>query len=160
MKNILSERNYDQSKELVLIKEAVDGNKMSLNKFLKIHQDYIFNIAFKILNDQRDAEDATQEVLIKLVTSLSKYDPERAKVRTWIYKITFNHVLSVKKSPYEQSQITFSKFFDMLGGLPDIPIPDEEINIMGSTIEEARISCTSGMLMCLDRDERFDVYCR
>jgi RNA polymerase sigma factor (sigma-70 family) len=154
MKNILSIKNYDQTLDLSLITKALSGNKKSLNELLIIHQDFIFNVALKFLNNVSDVEDVTQEILIKIVTNLSKFNASKSSIRTWVYRITFNYMLDMKKSSYEKNKITFPYFFDILDSLPDVEIEKEEHLIMGKTIEEARVSCTSGMLMCLNREQR------
>jgi RNA polymerase sigma factor (sigma-70 family) len=43
-----------------------------------------------------DAEDVTQEVLIKVITKLSQFKG-KSNFRTWLYRITFNHFLKMKK---------------------------------------------------------------
>ena len=98
MENPLSLSNYNDSTDEQLIKASLAGDKKSLNQLLMRQQDYIFNIALKMTNGIADAEDVTQEILIKIVTNLSKYDSSRARFRTWLYRITFNHILNVKKN--------------------------------------------------------------
>ena len=114
MENPLSLSNYNESTDEKLIKASLTGDKKSLNKLLARQQDYIFNIALKMMNGIADAEDATQEVLIKIVTNLSKFDSSKARFRTWLYRITFNHILNVKKTASEKNELTFSKFFNFL----------------------------------------------
>lgn len=48
-----------------------------------------------------DAEDLTQEVLIKMVTKLAQFQG-RSSFRTWLYRITFNHFLNTKKNALEE----------------------------------------------------------
>ena len=61
------------------------------------HQPWIFNLAFRMVLVRQDAEDVTQEILIKVLTSLSTYDPSRAAFRTWLYRIVVNHVINMRK---------------------------------------------------------------
>ncbi len=153
MVNPLSSTSYNDHSDDLLIKEALKGQSKPLNELLSKHQDYIFNVALKMLNSIADAEDATQEILIKVVTNLSKYKPEKARFRTWMYRITVNHILNVKKSGPEKHELTFPKFFEFIGNVPDEPLL-EGSTVNGLPIEEARISCMAGMLMCLDRNQR------
>lgn len=156
MENPLKLANYNDSTDEKLITNSKKGDKKSLNKLLNRHQNYIFNIALKMLNNVTDAEDATQEVLIKLITNLAKYDSSKSRFRTWLYRITFNHILNLKKSAPEKKELTFTKFFGFMDSVPDIFIAEEENTneVMGQSIQEARIACTAGMLMCLDRGQR------
>ena len=140
--------------ELKLIENAVQGNKQSVNTLLQKHQDFIFNVSLKMLNDIHDAEDATQEVLIKVLTNLSTYDSTKAKFTTWVYRITCNHILNFKKSAWEITNVTFDNFFQFMANVPDTVITDKEENDWRDNIEETKVTCTSGMLMCLDREQR------
>ncbi len=136
------------------IENALQGDKKALNTILQTHQAFIFNVAFKMLNNKTDAEDATQEVLIKIMTNLSKYDVKKAKFTTWIYRITFNHILNVKKTNWEKLNVNFENFFQFMENVPDVSITEDEEELMSENIEEAKITCTSGMLMCLNREQR------
>ncbi|PCJ63931.1 MAG: RNA polymerase subunit sigma-70 [Bacteroidetes bacterium] len=140
--------------EQELIKKAIQGDKKSLNDLLDKHQGFIFNVSLKMLNDVVDAQDATQEVLIKVLTSLSTFDTSKAKFTTWVYRITFNHIMNFKKSAWEKTNVTFENFFQFMENVPDVIIPEEEDQNWLSNIEETKITCTSGMLMCLDREQR------
>ncbi len=56
-----------------LIEKAIEGDKSSLESLLKKHQPYVFNIAWKMVHNPIDAQDITQEVLIKVTTKLSQF---------------------------------------------------------------------------------------
>ncbi len=140
--------------EYNLIEKAVEGDKGSLNQLLELHQSFIFNVALKMLNDITDTQDVTQEVLIKVMTNLSKYDPNKARFTTWVYRITCNHILNFRNSCWERQNVNFENFFEFMEQIPDLPLNNEETEFMGRDIEEVKITCTSGMLMCLDREQR------
>jgi RNA polymerase sigma factor (sigma-70 family) len=100
----------------------------------------------------QDAEDATQEILIRVVTHISTFKKE-SSFRTWVYKIASNYLLTTRKRRAEKEEITFEKFAEQLDeGLSYTsgrPKAEEE-----ALIEEIKIGCTQGMLLCLDRDHR------
>ena len=70
-----------------------------------------------------DAEDATQEILIKLLTQLSTFQG-RSSFRTWLYRIACNHVLNMKRGRGEQQPLSFSDYSRGLGGTPDMDLPE------------------------------------
>ncbi len=135
-----------QTADEILIQESLAGNKDSLEILIKRHQDYIYNISLKLFLDPDDALDATQEVLIKIITSLKTFQG-KSRFRTWIYRITFNHFLSSPKRKMEQ---LFDRNFDF-DTAKNIPSEDE---ISPQAIEEVRIMCSTAMLMCLTREQR------
>jgi RNA polymerase sigma factor (sigma-70 family) len=105
--------------------------------------------------DPQDAEDVTQEVLVKVVTKLSTFKGE-SKFRTWLYRIAANHVLNMKRRSAETKVTTFAAYGAAIDSTPDADLPDPksvpvEVSIL---VEEAKNSCTMGMLLCLDRKQR------
>ena len=110
-----------------------------------------------MLYHPQDAEDATQEILIKVLTRLSSFEG-RSSFRTWLYRIVVNHVLNTKRGRVEvrQASIDFASYGAALDDRPDLELADPK----GTSAEtdllvtEAMISCTSGMLLCLDREQR------
>lgn len=152
--NPFSSKNYSDDHDQLLIERAVKGDRNSLSELVQRHQQYIFNIAMKMINNVEDAEDVTQEILVKLVTNLAKYNPAKARFRTWLYRITFNHFLNLKKQAYEKVVTGFDVFFDFIEGAPEHELSQEEEIEMQLEIEESKVACMSGMLMCLDREQR------
>lgn len=145
---------YDDQRDYELISLALNGDKASLTHLIREHQQYIFNVALKMVNNVEDAEDITQEILVKLVTNLGKYNPAKGKFRTWLYRITFNHFINLKKQSYEKVVTNFDVFFNYIEGSPEINVTDNEEKEMQLEIEESKVACMAGMLMCLDREQR------
>lgn len=154
IENPFSKNNYSDQKDLELISRILNGDKGSLSKLIKKHQQYIFNVSLKMINNVEDAEDITQEILIKLISNLSKYNSSKGKFRTWLYRVTFNHILNVKKQKYEKLVTGFDVFFDYIENSPNIELTESEEKELQQAIEESKIACMAGMLMCLSREQR------
>jgi RNA polymerase sigma factor (sigma-70 family) len=96
-----------------------------------------------------DAEDATQEIMIKVVTRLDSFRGE-ASVRTWTYRIAVRHVLDRRKGRVEALSLDFERFgADLLDGLAKPAATEDPV-----VAEEVKLGCTLAMLTCLDRDHR------
>jgi RNA polymerase sigma factor (sigma-70 family) len=145
---------YSDQRDLELISLALNGDRTSLSDLIKRNQQYIFNVALKMVNNVPDAEDITQEILVKIVTNLAKYDSAKGKFRTWLYRITFNHFLNLKKQSYEKVVTGFDVFFNFIEGSDIIDLTDDEEKELQASIEESKLACMAGMLMCLDREQR------
>lgn len=134
---------------------ANSGNKKSLEQLVKRHQAWIYNIALKMVWDPVDAEDVTQETLIKIITKLSTFRGE-SSFRTWAYRIAANHVINMKKRRMEFHYTSLDKYGDIIERSPDTELPNQnsvpvEVNLL---IEETKIGCMNAMLLCLDREQR------
>ena len=140
-----------------LVQLAKGGSQAALEELVVRHQAWIYNLALRMVHRPEDAKDATQEVLIKLFTRLSTFDG-RSSLRTWLYRIVINHLLNMKRSRAEAREITFTEYGQTLDDMPDaeLDLPDPravplDVQLI---VAEARIGCTSGMLLCLDRGQR------
>ena len=144
-----------EARDQELVQLAKGGSRAALEELVVRHQAWVYNLALRMVHHPEDAKDAAQEVLIKLFTRLSSFDG-RSSLRTWLYRIVVNHLLNMKRSRAESRGITFAEYGQALDGMPDAELPDPlvipaDVQLL---VAEARIGCTSGMLLCLDREQR------
>jgi RNA polymerase sigma factor (sigma-70 family) len=137
-----------------LVGRAREGDGPALEQLVVAIKDTVFGLAVRMLWHPEDAEDATQEILMKVVTHLGTFRGESA-FRTWVYRIATNHLLNVRQGRVERERITFAAFGEQLGsGLIDPPASPGSDADQALLEEEVKIGCTTGMLLCLDRDDR------
>lgn len=130
------------------VARAKDGDADAVEIVVRALQHDVFRLALRMTAHVEDAEDVTQEVLIKVITRLESFRGE-SSIRTWAYRITVRHLLDRKRSRVEAAELTFARFgADLLDGLAATPDPDPVL------IEEVKRGCTLAMLCCLDRDQR------
>ncbi len=153
MQDPFKETTYDHSVDLCLIDLALNGSSQSLEELVKRHQHYIYNVALKMVLSPFDAEDITQEVLVKMVTKLSQFEG-RSNFRTWLYRITFNHFLKMKKYWLEDRITSFEAYGNELDQIEDVDLSEQEKIEQKEFIKEAKLGCMSGMLLCLNREQR------
>ena len=80
--NLLGPATYD-ALDASLVARVLEGEKVALDQLVARHQPFIYNIALKMFGDHADAEDLTQEVLIKVLTALKTFRAE-SSFRTWV----------------------------------------------------------------------------
>lgn len=130
---------------------ALGGDRDAVERLVRELQGDVYGLALRMLWNREDAEDATQEILVRVVTRLSQFD-FRSTLKTWVYRIAVNYILDVKKSPIERMHLHFQGFAeDLLEGLSSEGPADAERSVL---VEEVKIGCTLGMLQCLDRQHR------
>src|SRR5262249_36909959 len=114
----------------------------------------VYRLALRFLWHPQDAEDATQEILVRIITGLAAFRGE-SSFRTWVYRIACNTLLSLrKKGRMEQRTLSFEEFGeDLVQGLSDEPLADQGVD-QALLLEEVKIGCTLAMLLCLDREHR------
>ncbi|WP_142784131.1 RNA polymerase sigma factor [Changchengzhania lutea] len=149
------EANNIKEEDNILINQALKGDKVALENLIKKHQNWIYNVALAMVSDHNDAADITQEVLIKCITKLGTFKNE-SNFRTWLYRIVKNHFLNMKRGKYETKPMSFDEFGEGLDTIPNESLSNYIYKIdKNILIEEAKISCMKGMLLCLDREQRF-----
>ena len=148
------EKEENKSKGFALedgARRAIDGDRNALQELVRALQGDIYGLALRMLCNREDAEDATQEILVRIVTHLSQFD-FRSKLKTWAYRVAVNYILDVKKSPVERLHLSFEQFAEDLTAGLSLEAPEETERSL--LIEEVKVGCTLGMLQCLDRLHR------
>jgi RNA polymerase sigma factor (sigma-70 family) len=130
---------------------AIAGDRDALNQLVHVLQGDIYGLSLRMLCNREDAEDATQEILVRLVTRLAQFD-FRSKLKTWAYRVAVNYILDVKKSAVERLHMSFESMSENLTEGLDLAAPSETEESL--LIEEVKIGCSMGMLQCLDRPHR------
>ena len=135
------------------VKKAVKGDKKALEEVVIEIQDLIYNLAIRMLWHPDNAKDATQDILIKIITNLGSFNHKSA-FTTWVYKLTSNHLLNIKKKE-NASSLNFEKYEQQLN--QDF---SNSINYTKNQaeqkllIQEAKIGCSNAMLQCLNEENR------
>jgi len=142
-----------QKEDKQLINEALGGSKTALELLLKRHYSFIYNVALRFVLSPQDAEDLTQEVVIKVITKLSTFKKE-ANFQTWLYRIVFNHFLNSKRRNMENAIASFEEYGNELDNIPLQELTKEEEITHKEMIEDTKLGCMTGMLICLERNQR------
>jgi len=66
----------------------------------------VYNLALRMLQVPTDAEDATQDILLRVITHLSEFRQESA-FSTWVYRLATNYLLTTRKRRAERQNLTF-----------------------------------------------------
>jgi len=145
------EKMIDESDIQILIGQAKEGSPAALEALVKLVQDQIYNLALRMLWHPADAQDATQEILIKVITHLSEFRQE-SRFTTWVYRIATNYLLTSRKRRAELKELTFENLDRQLEtGLAMSGTDRVEERVL---VEEVRLACSLGMLLCFDREHR------
>ena len=144
-----------QTEQFILVDRAIGGDKQALEELIGSVQDMVYNISLRMLGSPQDAEDASQEIYVHIITGLSSFRKESA-FSTWVYRIATNHLLNYKKSMFAKMPPLSFEYYGA-----DIEAGFQEINpdIMGGVdagvlTQELKLSCTNVMLQCFDPESR------
>ena len=101
--------------EETLIRQAQKGKQSAFAALVDEHQRYIYNLALRLLQDENEALDLTQETFVRAWQALPNFRGQ-AQFRTWLYRITtnlcYNRLPNLRRSLNDLGE-------DMLEELPD-----------------------------------------
>ena len=137
-----------------LIDQATAGDKQALETLLGGVQDLVFNLSLRMMGTFPDAEDASQDILLKVMTHLSSFKKE-SSFSTWVFAIAVNHLKNYKKHMFAKYPLTFDYYGDDIlhANLEDVPDLTQDVE-KAVLAEELKLSCTNVMLQCLDTESR------
>ena len=143
----------ENDQERLLVEASLAGNSDALAELLTSVKDSVFNLSLRMLGNVFDAEDATQEILLKAMTNLSSFK-QYSRFSTWVYRIAINYLINNQKKRSFKEKLTFDLMAEDLE--QSIPVTDE--NYFGleedELAEELKLSCTNIMLQCLSPQDR------
>lgn len=75
--------------EARILKRAKKGDRLAFAELVELYKDKLYNLAYRMLGNPHDAEEAIQEAFMKVYANLARYD-DRHKFSTWIFRIASN----------------------------------------------------------------------
>lgn len=85
------------SSEDLLLQQASQGNRRSLEHLVQAHQAMAYTVALRVVGNQQDAEEVVQDAFLKAFGALAGFK-QAAKFSTWLYRIVYNTALTKKRS--------------------------------------------------------------
>jgi RNA polymerase sigma factor (sigma-70 family) len=142
----------DDSKLHLLVRRAQSGDAAALEEVVRAVQDDVFDLALRMLGDATDARDASQEVLVRIVTKLGTFHGD-SRFRTWVYRVAANALLNFRAGlrrreiPFEQAEEQLQAAVAAWGEAP-LGVADRTL------VNEVKLVCAHGLLLSLDRPHR------
>lgn len=107
----------------LLVAEAKSGRTSAFGALYERHRSKIYRIAFRILRNQQDAEDAVQRSFQRGFTNLMRFR-EDASFSTWMTRIAINEALMLLRQRHRNGEAR-DRDYDDTGVLPSLDLPDE-----------------------------------
>lgn len=137
-----------------LVRSAQSGDRAALEAVVSAIQPQVHGLAWRFLWHPEDAEDASQEILVRIVTRLASFRGASA-FRTWVFRVACNTLLNTRRRKMEEHALSLEAFADDLA----VGLSDERVALappvdQALLMEEVKIGCTTAMLLGLDREHR------
>ncbi len=138
--------------ERALVGRAVAGDPVAVAEVVRLLQDPLYRLALRMVWRPADAEDATQEIMLRVLGKLDTWRAE-ARLLTWAYRVGANYLINLRRqTPQEAAQLSLDTYREGLAdGLAEADYRGPEARLL---TDEVRLNCSQAMLQCLARDER------
>jgi RNA polymerase sigma factor (sigma-70 family) len=136
-----------------LARAAVQGDRAALERLVERLRSDVYRLAKRMLGHPEDAEDAAQEALIQIVTSLSSFRGE-SSIRTWAFRVASRHYMRFRVGKYESMVESFESIDQVMSlydKVPPVSFTESETKVLA---EQVMSNCVSAILLALNRDER------
>lgn len=133
-----------------MVKKATSGDHAALEHVIGELQRPLYNLSLRMMGNHHDAEDATQEALLRVVTHLSSFRGDSA-FSTWAWTIATRVVLAQRKRRGQQP-ISVEDFAADLAHERDDGAEEKIEDAV--LIQQVKLGCSRAMLQCLDDNHR------
>ncbi len=139
--------------ELQLLEDHRGGDPAAMGKLLEAYQRRIHGICYRMVRDEHDARDLTQDSMLRVIQGLDSYDG-RSKLSTWIIRVTMNTCLSHLRKQKLRRHGSLDAGSETASSGPMDPRSFGELSPPGR-VELAEMRILLGRaLLCLDPDMR------
>jgi RNA polymerase sigma factor (sigma-70 family) len=142
----------DDAELHLLVRRAQSGDAAALEEVVRAVQDDVFDLAIRMLGDATYARDASQEVLVRVVTKLGTFRGDSG-FRTWVYRVAANALLNFsgeqprREAPFEEAE---ENIRSATAGEGEVAARGMDLTL----VNEVKLVCAHGLLLCLDRPHR------
>lgn len=102
-------------RELELVEAYKRGEAEAVAILLRAYQRRMYSICYRMLRNEEDARDLTQDSMIKVMEGLTGFD-SRARLSTWIIRITMNACISHMRKQKLRAHASIDQPIDTAGG--------------------------------------------
>ena len=126
--NILSIGNENET-----VSMAQQGNMQAFEHLVTLYEGYVYNLCYNVFYNTLDAQDATQEIFVKIYKNLNSFK-FNSQFKTWVYKIAINTCID----EYNRKK---KRIFDMVDpdDMPSYDIPDKKGKTPEQVLEEKEL---------------------
>ena len=137
----------------LVVEKAQNGDSEAINEIIVQIKDLVYNLSLKMLLFPEDAKDATQEILIKIISKIDSFK-RQSQFKTWVYRVATNYLLDVRGKSSQQFTMSFDDYALMIDSGQRTSVYSKNLGELNLLEEEVKISCTHGLLQCLNKKNR------
>lgn len=140
--------------EKELLRKSKQGHLASFEELISTHQQKVYNIALRMLANEQDAFDASQEVFIKVYRNLDKFQ-ENSSFSTWLYRITTNTCLDMlRKNKEKKNEISMDSPMEFEDREASFQLEDKKADVEEEILKRERRQALYAALEQLNEEHK------
>ena len=92
-------------------------------ELMRRYQATLYNVCARYLGNERDADDVSQEIMLKVLYGLKKFEG-KSKFKTWLYSITYNECITQYRKEKRKKRLTDALSLNPVEEASDSDTPD------------------------------------
>lgn len=88
--------SFQQNKEFEIVNRLLSGDQRAISIFVDEYGTFIYHVCNKILSHQDEAQEATQDAIMKILHALSNFDT-KGSLKAWCYTIAYRTAIDYKR---------------------------------------------------------------
>lgn len=98
-----------------LVDSLQSGDENAFDSLYDAYSSALLGIIFRIVADPVDSENLLQDCFVKIWQNISRYDPEKGRLATWMFNIARNTAIDFKRSKYFNQKIKNQRVEKLVG---------------------------------------------
>jgi RNA polymerase sigma-70 factor, ECF subfamily len=115
-------------REEYLIRKVQSGNIDCFEELYSLYKDLVYSVCLRFLNDQDEADDASQDVFVKVYCSIGSFRFD-SKFSTYIYRIAVNHCLNIIRKKRRTKFLSLDSILNKFINSSGADIKDESMDL-------------------------------
>ncbi len=137
-----------------LVGDAQKGDASALDELVRQLKEPLFGLALRMLYYPQDAEDALQEILIKIITHIGSFE-YKSTFKTYAFRIAVNHLRTIRCRMREFPDVSFDELSGRIKTQQAIQWQEDTTEAQQNLfVREIRLRCLQALLLALDREHR------
>lgn len=120
----------DNNHDIKLVRESLEGAPGAFKALYNAYSGYVYTICTRYGISTIDVKDCMQTIFMEIFKSLSRFDPEKSKFKTWLTSLTINQILAHKRKSSTKYSTLDSEDINLIESTFSVPVEsvmDEKI---------------------------------
>lgn len=126
--------------EWILMSRVASGDEAAIAELYDRFGALVFKASRQVLNSRAEAEDASQEIFVRLWKTADRFDPRRARLVTWVMLIARRHLIDRLRRKVARPEVLGLESENEAGFMPEgsseVPVAREANPALAARIQE------------------------